>query len=428
MKIKRTNLSPARVKLDITLEPSEIASAEQVALVKLAKTVKVAGFRQGHAPASIAAKHVDPQELAESTVDNAISKAVAEAFVKENIRVLERPEVELTKFVPGSVVEFSAVADMVPEIKLGDYKKLEIKSPAKVSVKKADIDEVIERLRNQLATKSAVDRAAKNGDVVLLDFVGKKDSVAFDGGSADDYELELGSGSFIPGFEEGLVGKKAGEHVDLKLKFPTEYGVADLAGADVVFATDVKEVREKALPARDDEFAKKTGAFKTLEELENDIKQHLTADAEQKNHDELRDAVVAKLVEVSDIPAPETLVNDQIAQIERDALQNLQYQGRGLDDYLKARGLKDREAWLKDEVEPLAKQRVQAGLALSEVSQKENITVGSADVDKQIADLRSTYAKEAGMLKQLESDAVRQDLENRLVTEKTIDFLLKQVK
>lgn len=424
MKISREQLSPTKVKLTVTLDASALAEAEKVALHKLARTVKVDGFRKGKVPASVAAKHVNPVQLAEEAVDNAISKAVAEAFTTEGINVLERPQVELLKYEPGKLVEFTAEAEVIPEIKLGEYKKLGVKAPVAVSVKKAEVDEVLERLRAQLARKEEVKRAAKLGDEVTIDFVGKKDDVAFEGGTAKDYVLELGSNSFIPGFEEGIVGHKAGDKVNLKLKFPEEYHAEALAGQDVVFETTIKSVSEKIKPALDDEFAAKTGAFTSLKDLTDDIKKELTAQAERTRGDELRDEVVAKLVEGGEVPAPEVLIQDQIASIRQDMTQNLMYQGRSIEEYIQARSLKDEDDWIKTEVEPLAKQRVQAGLALSELSKKEKIEISDKELAEEVARRKEQFAKQPEMATRLDSPEVQRDLANRLITEKTIEHLL----
>ena len=186
------NLSDTKVQLTISVGAKELEAAEQVALTKLSKTVKVPGFRAGKVPASVAAKHVDPQALQEQALDDALSKAVAEAFLKEKIQVLARPEVEVKKFVPGETLEFTAEAEVVPKIKLGDYKKLTAK-PEKIEVSAAEVNEIIDRMRNGFAEKKEVKRAAKLGDETVIDFVGKKDGVVFDGGTAKDYTLVLGS-------------------------------------------------------------------------------------------------------------------------------------------------------------------------------------------------------------------------------------------
>ena len=238
--------------------------------MKLSKTAKVPGFRKGKVPASVAAKHVDPQALQEQLLDDAISKSIAEAFIAEKIQAIDRPMVDVKKYVPGELLEFVAQVEILPAVTLGEYKKLG-KKVEKVSVSEDDINDVIERMRQGFAEKKEVERAAKDGDETVIDFIGKKDGVEFDGGAGTDYTLKLGSNQFIPGFEEGIVGHKAGETFDLELSFPDDYHAKDLAGQTVVFTTTLKKVLELALPEIDDELAKKAGNFTTLDELKADI-------------------------------------------------------------------------------------------------------------------------------------------------------------
>ena len=240
MKTTVKNLSDTKVELTISVSKEELQAAEQVALVKLSKDVKVPGFRKGNVPASVAAKHVDPNALNQQTLEDALSKAVAESFTNENIQALERPAVEIKKFVPGSELEFTAEAEILPKVTLGDYKKLKA-SKAKVTVADKEIDEVIDRMRSGFAEKKDVTRTAKNGDEATIDFVGKKDGVAFEGGTGNDYPLTLGSNSFIPGFEEGIIGKKPGETFDIDLTFPKDYHATDLKGAKSSIHDDTKK-------------------------------------------------------------------------------------------------------------------------------------------------------------------------------------------
>lgn len=247
MKTSVKHLSDTKVELTISLGKTELKAAEQVALTKLAKTISVPGFRKGSVPASVAAKHVNPETLAQQTLEDALSKAVAEAYMKEDIQALDRPAVEIKKYIPTQELEFTAEAQILPKIVLGDYKKLKA-TKAKITVAAKDIDEIIERMRSGFAEKKEVTRAAKNDDEVTIDFEGKKDNVPFEGGKAEDYDLKLGSNSFIPGFEEGIIGKKPGETFDLELAFPEDYHVKDLKGAKVVFTTTLKKVKEVVLP------------------------------------------------------------------------------------------------------------------------------------------------------------------------------------
>lgn len=425
MKTHVNHLSATRVQLTITLGKEELEAAEQVALTKLAKTVKVPGFRKGKVPASVAAKHVDPNQLAQQTADDALSKAVAEAFTAEDIQALDRPEVELKKFVPGQEMEFTAEVDVVPKVKVGDYKKLGVKQDTgKVTDK--DVIEVLERMRDGMSEKVEVKRAAKDGDEVVIDFVGKKDDVAFDGGTAKDYDLKLGSNSFIPGFEEGIVGKKIGETFDLTLKFPENYHVADLAGADVVFTTTLNKVNELKKPELDDEFAKKADSrLKTLKELKDDIKSEIGKQKERETKDKFKDDLVSKLIEVSDIPVPQVLLDDQTRSIEQDMTQNLMYQGVTLEQYLATRKLKDHDEWHKKEVIPAAEKRVKAGLVLSELSKLEKIEATADELAEHINMYKQQYANSPEMTKQFDEPEVQRDIANRLLTEKTVDRLVE---
>lgn len=427
MKTSVKHTSKTRVIVTIALDADELLAAEQVALTKLAKTVKAPGFRKGKVPASVAAKYVDQNQLAEETLDNAVSRAVAEAFLAENIQALARPEVAVTKFVPHSEVEFTAEVDVVPAVKLGNYKKLNVsKQPTTVSAD--EVANILERMQSGMAEKKEVARAAKIGDDVVIDFVGKKDEVAFDGGSATDYALELGSNSFIPGFEEGIVGMKAGDKKDLKLAFPETYHVAELAGADVVFETTLKKVQEKVLPKLDDEFAKKAGAgddVKTLKDLKADIKRELGTQKEREAIEKRKDELVGKLVEVSDVDAPQVLVEDQTRSIEQDMTQNLTYQNITLEQYIRTQGFKDQDEWREKEVVPAAEKRVKAGLVLAELSKELKVTATDEEKAAHTNRYKEQYANNPEMVKRFDEPEVQRDLTNRLLTEKTVDQLVE---
>jgi trigger factor len=416
-------LSDTKVALTITVGALELEEASQVALTKLSKSTKVPGFRAGKVPASIAAKHVNPQALQEQTLDDALSRAVAEAFVREKLQPLDRPSVEVKKFVPGEILEFTAEVEVLPKVELGDYKKLSARQE-KVVVAAKEIDETLERMRAAQAVKKEVKRAAKKDDEVVIDFVGKKDDVAFDGGTATDYTLKLGSNQFIPGFEEGIIGHKLDEIFDLDLNFPDDYHAAELAGTKVTFTVTLKKILEAELPAVDDAFAKAAGPFKNLQELKDDIKTEL---AKQKEHDtgeKFKDALISELVEKSKVPVPEVLIDDQMRSIERDFEQNLMYQGLAIDSYLNTNGFKDIEAWRESEVRPTALKRVQAGLVLAELTNAEKITATDEEVDEHVEVHKAQYQNNPEALKQFESEEVRRDIANHFITEKTIEHLI----
>lgn len=424
MKTTVKHLSDTKVELTIIVDKSELAAAEQVALTKLAKTVKVPGFRKGKVPASVAAKSVDPEALGQQTLEDALSKAVAEAYLAEDIQALDRPAVEIKKFVPGETLEFTAEAEILPKVTLGDYKKLKAEI-SKVSVTAKEVEEVIERMRSGMAEKKAVDRAAKDGDETKIDFIGKKGDVAFDGGTGSDYDLTLGSNSFIPGFEEAIVGKKAGDTFDIALTFPANYHVADLKNADVVFTTTLKEVKELVQPEVTDEWAATTGPFKTVTEMKTDIKRELTAQKEREGREKLKDELVKQLIEVSTVPVPEILVKDQEESIERDMTQNLMYQGLTIDQYIDNKGFETKEVWLDKEVLPAAQNRVKAGLVLAELSKAEKIEATTAELDEHVAMYKQQYSNNPQMVAQMDTPEARRDIANRLLTEKTVDRLVE---
>jgi trigger factor len=422
MKTVVKHLSDTKVELTISLDKEDLKVAELVALNKLAKKVKVPGFRQGIAPASVAAKHVDPDVLGQETLENALSKGVADAYTANDIQALDRPEVAVKKFVPGSELEFTAEAEILPKVTLGDYKKLKAVAP-KISVAAKDIDEIVERMRGGMSDKKEVERAAKKGDEAKIDFVGKKDGVAFDGGTGVDYDLALGSNSFIPGFEDGIIGKKIGDTFDLDLEFPDDYHVQDLKGAKVTFTVTLKGLKEISLPEITDEFAAKAGPFKTVAEMRDDIKRELKAQKEREAKEKLKDDLVKQLIEVSQVPVPQVLVKDQTESIERDMMQNLMYQGLTLDQYLENKGFKDKETWLSTEVADAAKKRVQAGLALAELSKVEKITASDKELDEYVSLYKEQYANNPKMVAQFDTPEARRDIANRLLTEKTVDRL-----
>ena len=423
MKTTVKNLSETKVELTITVDPDELKTAEQVALTKLAKEVKVPGFRKGKIPPSVVAKHVDAMTLQQQTLDDALSKAVADAFTAEKLQPLDRPEVEVKKFEPGKSLEFTAETEIVPKVVLGDYKKLKAKLVG-VKVEKKDVDDVIARMQENFAEKKEVKRAAKAGDEVVIDFVGKKDDVAFDGGTANDYALQLGAGQFIPGFEEGVVGHKAGDAFDLALKFPADYHAKDLKGADVVFSVTLKSVNEKSLPEVNDEFAAKCGPFTTVDELRVDIERELQTQKEREATEKLKDELVKELVEKSAVSAPEILVKDQERSIEQDFVQNLAYQGAQLDSYLEMNKFTTKEEWLDKEVRPAAENRVKAGLVLAELSKALEIDASREELEEHINRYKQQYGSNKEALAQFEQPEVQRDIANRLLTEKTVDKLV----
>lgn len=421
MKHTLKKLSDTQVEITIAVSAEDMADAKEKALKHLSRDLKAPGFRKGKVPANVAEKHLDPNLLSNEVMQHAVNQTLTEIIAVENLRVIDQPNISITKFVPYTDMEFTAVIEIIPEVKLGNYKKLKVKRVVK-KVEKSDVDEVVERIRQSLADKNEVKRAAAMGDEVTIDFVGKKDGEAFDGGTSKDYSLALGSKSFIPGFEEAIVGHKPGDKFDVPLTFPKDYHAESLKGAKVVFEVTLKKVAEVKLPELTDELAKKVGPVDNVKDMLEDIKSELMLQNERQADDKYKDELIQALVKVSKVPVPEILLTDQTRSIAQDFKQNLMYRGLTPDDYMKQMGYADETEWQEKEFNELAEKRVKAGLVLAELSKEENVELTKEELDARQAQMLEQYPS---MKEQLDTPESRADLVNRLVTEKTLDRLVQ---
>ena len=422
MKAKAKKLSDSRIELTVTLDAKDLKPAKEKAITKLAKELKVEGFRKGKVPAEVAKKFIPENDLNAEAADIAVRTTVIDAFKEVEKSPLVLPSVNVTKYVPDETLEYTATADIIPEVKLGDYKKLDVKKPeSKVTDK--EVKEVLENISTSFAEKKVAKKAAELGDEVIIDFVGKKDGEAFNGGSAKDYKLVLGSNTFIPGFEDGIVGHEPGDKFDLKLTFPKDYGVSDLAGAKTVFEVLLKQVNEVKKAKIDDELAKKCGPFKNLDELKADIKKNLAAQNEHKQNEKFKDDLINALVKKSKVSAPEILIDDQMKMIRDDISRNAASQGMSFEEFLEANH-ETVESWEK-EARKVAETRVKASLVLQSLAVKEKITVSDDLVAAKLAELRDVYKKSPEALKSLKDPNVKIDIKNRMIIEATLDYLVK---
>lgn len=421
MKHTLKKLSETQLEITVLASSEDVHTAKVSALSRLARELKVPGFRKGKVPANVAEKHLDQNVLGNETIQFVIQKTLTEVVQVENLRVLDQPKIELKKFIPFDELEFTAVIDVIPEITLGNYTKLKVKRTVK-NVEQSDVDDVLERVKQNFAEKKDVERAAKLSDEVTIDFVGKKNGVAFDGGTSEDYQLVLGSNSFIPGFEDAVIGMKPGDKKSIPLTFPKDYHAKDLKGAKVEFDVTLKTVSEVTTPELTDEVAGKVGPFATVKELTEDIRRELTSQAEREADSVYKDDLVNALVKVSRVPVPDVLVEDQLKSIERDAKQNLMYRGQTPDEYMEQQGYADEAAWRDAEFRPTAIERVKAGLVLAELSKREHVEATKEELDARLAEMLQQYPT---MKDQLDTPESRADLVNRLVTEKTLERLVE---
>ena len=422
MKVSTKKLSDTSVEIKVVLDKNDLKEAEEKAVARLAKEVKIEGFRKGKAPLDIAKKNINPNDLASVSLDIAVRTTVPKAFEEGKSTPLMIPNVEVTKFVPGETVEYTAKADILPEVKLGDFKKLGVKKED-VKVADKDVKEILENIQNAYAEKKPAKKKAEMGDEVIIDFEGSLNGEKFEGGAAKNFTLGLGSHQFIPGFEEGIVGHESGDRFDLELTFPKDYHADNLAGKKTVFNVLVKQVNEAIKPALDDELAKKCGPFKNIDELKADIKKNLEVQNNAKAEEKFKDDLVNKLVEKSTVSAPEIMIKDQLNAIKRDIEANAARQGLHFEDYLKQTGQTE-EDWEKM-ARDIAEKRVKASLCLQILARDEKIEVEDDLVDAKINELREVYKKSKEALQNLKDPNVRQDIKNRMTIEKTLNYLVE---
>lgn len=418
MQVSRTNTSDTEINLVISANEAELQTLKAHVLGHFRSRVKVAGFREGKAPLEMIEKHVDQAQFQTEFLEEAVQNLYVQAIDNEKIRPVDRPEVQLKKFVPFTALEFEVNVAVVGDIKLPDYKKMK-KAKHAIKVTEKDVDDVISALQKRLAEKKDVDRAAKEGDQVWIDFKGVNDKgEPVQGADGKDYPIILGTNTFIPGFEENVVGMSAGDEKTFTLKFPKDYGVSALANKDVTFTVNVTKVQEVIEPKVDDEFAAKAGPFKSAKDLKEDIKRQVESERQyeaDRNHEA---ELIKQITKKSTMALPEVLIQEQIERYMRELKQNVAYRGMTWQEYLSAEG-KSEEEYLKDVVRPQAEERLQASLVLAEIAEKEQITVTPEELEVRMQVLKSQYT-DPSMQAELAKPETRKDIASRILTEKTI--------
>jgi len=418
MQVTKKNLSDTKVQLTLVADADVLRAIKQETLQTFARTMKVAGFREGKAPLAMVEKYADPARLQSEFLERAINRLYLDAIEEQNMRPVDQPQIKITKFVPFDTLELEAEVEAVGDVKLPDYKKIKL-APEKVTVAAKDVDEVITNLRTREAEKKDVSRAAKNGDQATIDFKGvdAKTKEPIQGADGKDYLLLLGSNTFIPGFEDNLVGMKAGEEKTFTITFPKDYGVKALQNRKVDFTVTVQKVQELVEPKLDDAFAAKVGPFKTVAELKADIKKQLTSEKEYQAGQKYADDLITKITEKAAVAIPQVLIDEQIDRIERDQRQSLMYRGQTWQEFLESEGLTD-ETYRKKQTDA-ATLRVKAGLVLSAIAEAEQITITAEELEGQMNALRAQYPDKQ-MQAELAKPEARRDVASRLLTEKTL--------
>lgn len=421
MQVSQEKLSPTTIKLTIIADQKELNSAKSSVLARLKKNVTVPGFRAGKAPDHLVEKNIEANVLQSEVIEEAINRIYPEAVRSQNVRIVSQPQLAVSKFVPFTALEFTAEVEYLGDIKLADYKKVKIAAPA-VSVTAADVSQVLDNLASRGAAKKVVSRAAKDGDEVNIDFAGfEKDSdKPLEGTDGKNYPLVLGSNSFIPGFEDKLVGLKAKADKKFNITFPKDYGAKHMQGKTVTFKVKVNEVSEMTKAKLDDKFASTVGPFKTLSELKADIKKQLTAERKQESLRAQENMILEELSKKTKIVIPESLINEEIDRMETEEKRNMMYQGQTWQEHLDAEGITE-EAH-RERQRPAAEARIKSGIILGEIAEAENIKVSEEEFELRMQLLRAQYT-DPGMQAELDKPENQRDIMSRMMTEKTLDKL-----
>lgn len=422
MQIKREQINPTKVKLTVDAEPALLESIKQQVVEHMGRQAKVQGFREGKAPSNLVEKQLDQSALQTEVLEQAVNRLYIDAVQQENLRPAAQPEINITKFVPFTALEFTAEVEAVGEIKVADYKKIKLAAKT-TSVTAKDVDEVLENLRARGAEKKDVDRAAKLGDETIINFKGAdaktKEPIA--GGSGKEYPLALGSKTFIPGFEEEVVGVKPGGSKTFDLTFPKDYGAKALQGKKVTFTIEVLKVQELVKPKLDDKFASSVGPFKTLADLKADIKKQLKSEKDREARQLYDNELLEKIAEKSTVTLPDSMIEDEISRMEDEEKRNLAYRGQTWQEHLEAEGVD--EAAHREQKRESATLRVKIGLLLGEIANLEKITVSPEELEIRLQLLKGQYQQDPNMQAELSKPENQRDIQTRMMTEKTVDKL-----
>lgn len=413
------------VKFEITVEAAKFEEAIKKVYFKSAKYFNIPGFRKGKAPMQIVEKYYGKEIFYEDAFNEVASEALEEAVTENKIDVVSRPDIDVTQIEKGKDLIFTAVMQTKPEAKVSKYKGIEIKK-VEYNVTDEDIEHELHHMQEHNSRLISIeDRPVESGDTATIDFEGSVDGVPFEGGKAEKYDLEIGSNTFIPGFEDQVIGMKIDEEKDVKVKFPEEYFSKELAGKDAVFKVKVHEIKKKELPELDDEFAKDVSEFDTLKELKADIKAKQEKQNEERAKYETQDAVIKALCEKTKVDIPSGMIEMEIDNMLKEFEQRLSYQGLKLEQYFQMMGKTEEE--IRKEYEPQAIEGIKSRLALEAVIKAEKIEATDKDIDEKMKEMAKNYGKENDE-EFLKNENVRNYIKQGIESEKAINFLVENAK
>ena len=421
MSLQVEKLEKNMAKLTIEVSAEELDKAMEKAYQKQKSRISLPGFRKGKAPRkmieSMYGKGVFMEDAVNSLVPQEYSKAIADC----DLEIVSQPEINVTQMEPGKALIFTADVATKPEVTLGDYKGVEVPK-TEIAVTDEEVDAEVKKEQDKNSRTVVVeDRAAVNGDITTIDFEGFVDGVAFDGGKGSDYALTLGSGTFIPGFEDQLVGANTGDHVEVKVTFPEEYQAKELAGKEAVFQCDVKKIETKEVPELDDEFAKDVSEFDTLAEYKEDVKKKLTEKKEKEARTAKENAAVDKAIENAQMDIPELMTKTECRQMMDDFSRRMQQQGLSMEQYFQFTG-QSMDKMMED-MKPQALKRIQTRLVLEKVAEAENIQPSEEEITEEIQKMADAYKMEADKIREAIGESGLEQMKKDMAVQKAVTVI-----
>lgn len=422
MSLQVEKLENNMAKLTIEVPANDLEKALQSAYMKQKNKIAMPGFRKGKVPRQMIEKMYGPEIFYDDAANALIPKAYADAYDECELDIVSRPEIDVVQIEKGKDFIFTATVATKPEVTLGEYKGLEVdKVSTRVTQKEVDA-KIQEEAEKNARTITVEDRAVQDGDEVVLDFEGFVDGVAFEGGKGENYPLTIGSGSFIPGFEEQLVGAEAEKEVEVKVTFPEDYHAEDLKGKEAVFKCTVHEIKAKELPEIDDEFAAEVSEFDTLEEYKADVKAKIKEQKAAEGKAKQEDQVVEQAVKNATYELPEAMVETQAEQMANDFAQRMQSQGLTMEQYFQFTGTTAEQ--MMEDLKPQAVKRIETRLVLEAIAKAENIEISDEKLDEEIGKMAEAYKMEADKLKEFMGENEKKQMKEDMAVQEAITFLV----
>lgn len=423
MSVQVEKLEKNMAKLTIEVPAEEFEAAIEKAYLKNRGKINMPGFRKGKAPRKMIEKMYGVGIFFEDAANSLIPTAYAKAAEECGEEIVSQPEIDVVQIEAGKAFIFTAEVALKPEVTLGAYKGLEVEKTV-VEVKEEEVDAEIDKEREKNARVTDVDdRAVENGDMTKINFEGFVDGVAFEGGKGTDYPLTIGSGSFIPGFEEQLVGAKIGEEVEVNVTFPEEYHAEELKGKPAVFKCTVNEIKVKELPAADDEFAQEVSEFETIAEYKDDIRAKLLKRKEEAAKREKENKVVAKAVENATMEIPEAMVAEQVKRMADNFARRMQSQGISLEQYMQFTGMTPEK--MLEQMRPEALKTIQNSLVLEAIAKAENIEVTDEQLEKEFAEMAEAYKMDIEKVKEYMGIYEKEQMKKDLAIQSAVDMIVE---